>query len=161
MNLIGSDSFDLDVLTIFIAYLFLFYRSVPVGWFAFGQGLLIDIFSGGFHGLFTFLYLVVFGGIRLGARFFNPQGPKGQMIIIALAVLLKKALLLMVVNAFSRELVFSTYFLFSSAASAIATGMAGPILFSLLNRLRGVSFEDALSPSTDKLRAFKDESFFQ
>jgi rod shape-determining protein MreD len=161
MNLLGSESFDLDFLTILIAYLFLFYRSVPVGWFAFGQGLLIDIFSGGFHGLFTLLYLGVFGGIHLGSRFFNPQGPKGQVIIISLSVLLKKALLLMVLNAFSRDPVFFKTFLWTSGASAICTGMFGPILFFLFNRLRGVSFEDALSPSTEKLQAFKDESFFQ
>jgi len=161
MNLMGSDSFDLDFLTILIAYLFLFYRPVPVGWFAFGQGLLIDLFSGGFHGLFTLLYLCVLGGIHLGSRFFNPQGPKGQVIIITLSVLLKKALLLMVLNAFSRELVFSKFFLWASGASAVSTGVVGPILFYLFNRLRGVSFEDALSPSTEKLQAFKDESFFQ
>ncbi len=161
MNLIGSDSFDLDLLTILIAYLLLFYRPVPVGFFAFGQGLLIDLFSSGFHGLFTFLYLGVFGGIHLGARFFNPQGTKGQVIIITLAVLLKKALLLTALNAFSRELIFSKFFLFTSVASAICTGMVGSILFYLLNGLRGVSFDDALGPSTEKLRAFKDEVFFQ
>ena len=161
MNLMGSDSFDLDLLTILIAYLFLFYRPVSVGWFAFGQGLLIDLFSGGFHGLFTFLYLGVFGGIRLASRFFNPQGPKGQMIIIALAVLVKKTLLVLVLSAFSPEWVFSALFLWISGASAIGTGIIGPFLFYFLNRFRRVSFEDALSPSTEKLEAFKDESFFQ
>ena len=134
MNLIGSDSFDLDFLTILIAYLFLFYRPVPVGWFAFGQGLLIDLFSGGLHGLFTLLYLGVLGGIHLGSRFFNPQGPKGQVLIITLAVLLKKALLLLVLNALSPELVFSRFFLWTSGISAIITGVFGPILFYLFNR---------------------------
>jgi rod shape-determining protein MreD len=161
MNLLGSDSFDLDFLTILIAYLFLFYRHVPVGWFAFGQGLLIDLFSGGFHGLYTLLYLGVFGGIHLGSRFFNPRGPKGQVIIITLSVLLKNALLFMVLNAFSSEMVFSVNLLWTAGASAVSTGVAGPIFFYLFNRLRGVSFEDALRPSTEKLRAFKDESFFQ
>ena len=160
MNLIGSDSFDLDFLTILIAYLFLFYRPVPVGWFAFGQGLLIDLFSGGLHGLFTLLYLGVLGGIHLGSRFFNPQGPKGQVLIITLAVLLKKALLLLVLNALSPELVFSRFFLWTSGVSAIVTGVFGPILFYLFNRLRRVSFEDALRPSSEKLQALKDESFF-
>jgi hypothetical protein len=161
MNLLGSDSFDLDLLTILIAYLFLFYRLSKVVWFAFGQGLLIDLFSGGLLGLFPLLYLSVFGGIYLSSRFFNPQGPRGQMIIVAIAVSVKKALLIVVLSTFSMKLVLSGFLLAVSCASALVTGALSPLLFYLFNRLMGGSFEDALSPSTEKLEAFKDDSFFQ
>ena len=75
LNLTGSEYLTLDLLTIITAYLFLSYRKMVAGSFAFFQGLLIDIFSGGMHGLYTSLYLSVFGGIYLGSRFFDLQQP--------------------------------------------------------------------------------------
>jgi hypothetical protein len=59
--------FNLDLLTIMIAYLFLLYGGTIAATFAFGQGFLIDLFSGGLDGLFALLYLSVFGGIYLGS----------------------------------------------------------------------------------------------
>lgn len=77
MSIVGLNLADLDLLTIIIAYLFLFYGQTATVIFAFGQGILIDLFSGGLHGLFTFLYLCVFGGVYLGSQFFNLQHPRG------------------------------------------------------------------------------------
>jgi hypothetical protein len=56
VGILGLNLADLDLLTILIAYLFLFYGQTATVVFVFGQGILIDLFSGGLNGLFTFLY---------------------------------------------------------------------------------------------------------
>ena len=141
--MIGSEFIDVDLLTIMTACLFLSFGHIAVGIFAFGQGLFMDIFSGGLHGLFTFLYLGIFGAIYLGSAFFSLLDPKGQMIIIASAVFFKKILFLVVLSVFSSEVVFSKSFLWTSWASVIITGLISPIIFCFFNRLRGIPTKDS------------------
>jgi rod shape-determining protein MreD len=138
MNMMGSEFLDLDLVTIMTAYLFLSYGNIAVGIFAFGQGLFIDILSGGLHGLSAFLYLVIFGAIYVGSPFFNLLAPKGQIIIIASAVFFKKIIFLIVLSLFSSEIVFSKSFLWISVVSVISTGLISPILFYLFSGLRGI-----------------------
>jgi len=133
---------DLDLLTIIIAYLFLFYGHTATVMFAFGQGMLIDLFSGGLHGLFTFLYLCVFGAVYLGSQLFNLQHPRGQMIIVALAVLLKKMMFFMMLTVFYHRLSFSKDFLWVSVFLVVGTGLISPILFYLFDCLRADPLED-------------------
>ena len=142
MSIVGLNLADLDLLTIIIAYLFLFYGQTATVIFAFGQGILIDLLSGGLHGLFTFLYLCVFGGVYLGSQFFNLQHPRGQMIIVALAVLLKKVMFFMMLTVFYHRLAFSKDFLLVSGFLVVGTGLISPILFYLFDCLRADSFED-------------------
>ena len=142
MSIVGLNLTDLDLLTIIIAYLFLFYGQTATVIFAFGQGILIDLFSGGLHGLFTFLYLCVFGGVYLGSQFFNLQHPRGQMIIVAMAVLLKKVMFFMMLTVFYHRLAFSKDFLWVSGFLVIGTGLISPILFYLFDCLRADSLED-------------------
>ncbi len=149
MPFIGSDLFDLDLLTIITAYLFLVYGQTGAGIFAFGQGLFIDLFSGGLHGLFTFLYLCIFGGIYLGSRFFNLQDPKGQVVLIFLAILLEKIMFFVLLTVFSQEITFSISFLWISGASAIGTALVAPLFFYLFNRLRAIAFENGRNASTE------------
>ena len=141
-NFVGSDLFDLDLLAILTAYLFLFYGLVATGAFAFGQGLLIDILSGGLDGLFAFLYICVFGGIYLGSRLFDLNHPKGQVLLVSSAELLKRVVFFVVIALFSKEAVFSKHYILISVSSAICTGLCAPILFYLFNRLRGISPKD-------------------
>ena len=145
MSIVGLNLSDLDLITIIIAYLFLFYGHTATVIFAFGQGILIDLFSGGLHGLFTFLYLCVFGGVYLGSQFFNLQHPRGQMIIVALAVLLKKAMFFMMITVFYHRPAFSKDFLWVSGFLVMGTGLISPILFYLFDCLRANSLEDTLS----------------
>ncbi|MBK5099916.1 MAG: rod shape-determining protein MreD [Desulfobacteraceae bacterium] len=149
-NFVGSDLFELDLLTIIIAYFLLYYGQTAAATFAFGQGLLIDIFSGGLHGLFTFLYLGVVGAIYLGSRFFNLQDPQGQGLMICLAVLSKKLLLVIVLSGFSTESFFSRSFILMSLASALGTGLIAPLVFYLFTRLWGIT-KDAHEASTEEL----------
>ena len=151
MNFLGSNLGDLDLVTILTAYLFLFYGQTSTAVFAFGQGLLIDLFSGGVHGLFTFLYLSAYGGIYGGARFFNLQHPKGQMIIVSLTVLLKKLMFFIMVTLFYQNVRFSTGFLWVTLASAIGTGLIAPVLIYLFNFLRMNSLENTVSAPTERL----------
>jgi rod shape-determining protein MreD len=151
MNLMGSNLVDLDLVTILIAYLFLFYGKSATATFAFGQGILMDLFSGGLHGLFTLLYLGVYGGILLGYRFFDLQGPKGQMIIISLAVLLRELLFFIMLTVFYQDAVFSRDFLVVSGVLAIGTGLIAPILFYVFDCLRVDFSEDVHSSLTERL----------
>jgi rod shape-determining protein MreD len=150
MSLTGLNLTDLDLLTIIIAYLFLFYGQTATVVFAFGQGILIDLFSGGLHGLFTFLYLCVFGGVYLGSQFFNLQHPRGQMIIVALAVLLKKVMFFLMLTVFYHRLAFSKDFLWVSGLLVMGTGLISPILFYLFDCLRADSLEDTLSSLNER-----------
>ena len=82
--------FNVDLVIILIVYLLISYGEMGAGIFAFGQGLLIDIFSGGLLGLFTLLYLIIFLGMKLGSSSFNLLAVRGQIFIISLAVLIIK-----------------------------------------------------------------------
>ena len=147
----GTNLVNLDLLTIMIAYLFLFYGKTASATFAFGQGILTDLFAGGLHGLFACLYLGVYGGIHLGYRFFDLQSQKGQMIIISLTVLLKESLFFIMLTAFYQDMVFSKDFLVVSGVLAIVTGLIAPILFYVFDCLRAESLEDARSSLGERL----------
>jgi rod shape-determining protein MreD len=145
---VGSGLFDLDLLTIITAYLFLSYGHTAAGTFAFGQGFLIDLFSGGLHGLFSLICVGVFVAIFLGCRFFDLQTPKGQVILVSLAVIFKKILFLLVLVLFSPKVTLPGPFLWISLASAMITGFTATIIFYLFNRLRATPFEDTRSALT-------------
>jgi len=127
--------FDVDLVIIFIAFLFAFYGDIGAGIFALGQGLLIDIFSAGLLGLFTFLYLIIFIVIRLGSRFFNLRTPKGIIIIISVAVIIKKILFVTLLYLFSLESIFPFSFFVASVSSAICSGLISPFLFYLFKNM--------------------------
>jgi len=144
--------FDLDFLAILTAYIFFSFSRIQAGVFASGQGLFIDIFSSGLHGLFFFLYLIVFLGIYLGSLFFNFQTAKGQIIIVSLAIFFKNAILLAALALLSGDIVMTASFLSSTAFSIIASGLIAPVLFSLFDRLRGISKREDDAPSLEELQ---------
>ena len=127
--------FDLDLLTILTAYLLFSFGHTGAGAFALGQGFLIDVFSGGLHGLFACLGLIVWGWICMGSRLFNLQEAKGQIIIVSSAVFLKNIIFLLVLSIFNHNIILSMNFLLVSAASIAGSGLITPIIFRLLNRL--------------------------
>ena len=144
----GLDYLDLDLLTIITAYLFLSYGHIAAGTFAFGQGFLIDLFSGGLHGLFSMICVGVFVAIYLGCRFFDLQTPKGQVTLISLAVIFKKVLFLFALVLFSPKITFTGPFLWISLASAMITGLMATVIFYLFNRLRSIPLEDTRGAPT-------------
>jgi rod shape-determining protein MreD len=139
MNHVRLNFFDVDLVTVIIAYLLITHGEAGTGIFAFGQGLLIDIFTAGPLGLFTLVYLMLFLGINfVGSRFFDLHTTKGQVIIIALAVFLKEVFVLIFLYISSSEIMVSSTILLAFAASAICSGLIGPLVFYFFNRLNDV-----------------------
>lgn len=143
MNITAFSYFDLDLITIFIAYFVLFYGQIAVGAFAFGQGLLIDVMSYGLNGCFTLLYLSVFWIVYLGCKLFDIREIKGQIIIISMAVFLKKLIFFFLLIIFSIKVDFSLSFALMSVISAIVTGFFAPFVFYLLNLLMDVNLKES------------------
>ena len=129
-----------DLLAIGIAYVFFLFGSMAACIFALWQGIFIDLYSGGMHGLFTLLYLTVFGGISFGSRFFNLQSPKGQFVILIIAVAIKKILLCSMLAAFSRHVIFTYSFWWAALGSILSTGLITPLLFCFLDYLKAIVF---------------------
>ena len=132
----GFDPFDVDFLAIMIAYLFFALGGVYAGIFAFSQGVLVDIFSSGMHGLFSLLYLAVFVGIYVGSALLNLGESKGQMVIVSGAILLKAILFLAMVYLFTKTLVLHKDYLWNTGFSIALSALLTPVAFSLLNRIR-------------------------
>ena len=100
--------------------------------------------------MFTASCLVVFFTILLGSQFFNILNPKGQVIIVSLAVLLKNAIMLILLRIFSQDIVYSKTFLSISLVSICATGLAAPLFFKLFNHFRGIPTRIIGGPSPEK-----------
>jgi cell shape-determining protein MreD len=134
----GWEYVDLDFLSIVIGYLFLAYGQTAAGVFAFGQGLTADLVSAGLEGISTAVYLAVFGTVYLGCRFFNLEEPKGQMIIVSSSILVKKGLFLGLLSFFSMNVAIPKGTILVILSSGLLTGLATPIVFYLLGRVRGM-----------------------
>ncbi len=126
---------DLDLLTILIAYLWIHYGQTGAGLFALGQGVMMDLFSGGMMGLFALLYLAVFLAIQMGSRFFHLQTFRGLMILILIAVLLRQLMLLGLLELFSFSIHFSWRTYVSFGISALVSGALAPPCFALLKQV--------------------------
>lgn len=129
LNDIILNYFEVDLVIILIAYLFTYYGDIGAGIFALGQGLLIDIFSAGLMGLFTFIYLIIFMVIKLVSRLFSLRSLKGIIIIISIAVIIKNILFVSLLYLFSLKSIFPFSFFVASVASAICSGLISPVLF--------------------------------
>ena len=128
INFLEIHFFDIDLVIIITTYLLLMDEETGAGVFALGQGLLIDVYSGGPLGLFTLLYLMLFLTIHIGSGFLDLHSVKGQAIIILLAVLLKGGLLISFLNIFSLEIHISYSILWSFAGSGVCSGFVGPLI---------------------------------
>jgi rod shape-determining protein MreD len=126
---------DIDIVIVLIVYLLMFYREMSVGIFAFGQGLIIDIFSGGMLGLFALIYLIVFFGIKAVSRPLDIYSIVGQMAVVCIAVLLKNILMILFIYMFSMEIALSFFDFLVFIFSAICSGLLAPVIFYLLNLL--------------------------
>ena len=134
MSTIQLGAFDFDLVTIILTYLLICYGQTGAGLFAFGQGLLIDIYSAGFFGLFTFLYLSVFLGIKFGCLFFEHTSRRGLIFLVSLAVLFKAFIFSVMMKAFSFEITISLDSVLSSIIAASINGIVAPVIFYLLHQ---------------------------
>ena len=127
---------DIDLITVLAALLVVFYGTVRAGLFVYGQGLLIDLLSGGVLGFQALIYLFVLAGIKLGSHLFDLQSERGQMIVIMLAVLLKGVITLSLLHVFSWRGDFSSSALLSVVTSAVCSGILGYFMAYGLFRFR-------------------------
>jgi len=137
MNDIMPGSLDVDLVIVAMAYILIRHGTTGAAIFVFVQGLVVDLFSAGVLGLFTFLYLVAFLTVHFGSRFFDILSPKGQVILIAIAVFLKHILFVSFLQAFPMVIAISSPSFLSFAVSAIATGLVAPFFFYLFRSVAG------------------------
>ena len=132
-NEIAPVFFDVDLVIAFTACLLMGSGSAGAAVFAFGQGMIIDVLSAGFLGLFALTYVVAFLCLELGARFFDLRSAQGQFILVGLVVFLKQLFLVGLLDVFAFEVVLSASLFFWFGASALFTGLIAPFIFSILN----------------------------
>jgi rod shape-determining protein MreD len=128
--------FDIDLVIIITASLLMSSGSAGAAIFAFGQGMLIDLLSAGFLGLFALLYVISFLCLELGARFFDLRSVQGQFILVGLVVLIKELVLVGLLDAFAFEVVLSASLFFWFGVSAFSTGLIAPFIFSILKTVQ-------------------------
>jgi rod shape-determining protein MreD len=130
---------NVDLILVFSAFLSVFYGEIRAGLFAYTQGLLMDILSGGVLGLHALIYLLVFTGLKLGARLFDLQSAHGQFIVVTLAVLVKGMISVAFLYAFSLKVVFSSSQILTMLTSAGCSGLAAYMIsFALFHFREGL-----------------------
>ncbi len=144
MRAVAGDLLDFDLLTIATAYLLLKYGEGASSIFAFGQGLFIDVISGGPQGLSAFLSLAVFFVLYFGSRFFEMQHPRGQIFLVAFAVGLKEVLLVGMLNLFLPRVILMQSFPVMMLGSVVVTALSVPLLFGLFDYF--IAFTDEREP---------------
>jgi len=135
INSRGPGFLDIDLVTIFICYLLVRHGSTAALIFAFVQGILIDVFSAGLLGLTALLYLICFFSVYLGCRFLDLLSPRGQLILVASAVFLRRIIFVLILEAFSLRVTLSGSSIALFAMSAISTGIIAVPVFVIFDRL--------------------------
>ena len=118
--------FDVDLVAVTMAYLVAWYGDSWPAAFALAMGLVIDILSAVPVGLFSVIYLILFAGIRIGDALFDLQTVRGLMIVVSLAVLLKKFLFIGFLHLYELGARLDLWLLFAFACSAAFSAVAAP-----------------------------------
>jgi rod shape-determining protein MreD len=119
---------DVDLVIIFTVY-FLVSNESSAGFFAFCQGFLLDVYSGGVPGFFTLLYLLVYFSIRIASHPIDLLSPVGRAAVVFIAVIIKELIMFLLLSLFSVQYVFSADFLLSFFLSALLTGTLSIFIF--------------------------------
>jgi len=126
---------DLECIIIITAYLLAYGRETGAGIFAFFQGLLTDILSGGIWGFHGILYLIIYLFIKLVSRPFDLFSVSGQFTLVSITVLIKEFLSIPLLFVFSQDINVSLYMFSTFILSAVVSGLIAPLIFSMLNAL--------------------------
>ncbi len=135
--MIVTGYFDVDLVAATLAFLVAWFGDAWAGPFALGTGILLDVLSASPLGLFSVIHLLVFLGIRMGEALFDLHSARGQMMVVAMAVLLKKLLFLGFLGPFSLEAELGLQVMLAFGSSAVFTGLAAPPMFFLLESISG------------------------
>lgn len=130
-----SISLDIDVVAIVVVYLLGRRCGTGAGIFALGQGLLMDVFSGGIWGFNTILCVLIYLSIKIIARPFDLLSVMGQVSVTFLGVLVKDVFIILLFHTFSLNNSFSGFDALLLMVSAICSGLAAPFIIILLNSI--------------------------
>jgi rod shape-determining protein MreD len=133
LNLGLSINLDIDVVAIVVVYLLGRRCETGAGIFALGQGLLMDVFSGGIWGFNILLYVLVYLFIKIIVRSFNLLSVIGQVAVTFFGVLIKNFFIIILFLTFSLNSGFSGGDTLLLLASAVFSGLAAPFIIILLN----------------------------
>jgi len=122
---------DIDLVIVFTTYFLVSNESSP-GVFAFCQGFLLDVFSGGVPGLFTLLYLLVYFCIIIVSHPIDLLSPVGRAAVVFIAVIIKELIMLLFLSLFSIQYHFSSDSLLSFFLSAMLTSIISVFIFHFL-----------------------------
>ena len=136
MNELVPLFFDIDLVIVITASVLMRSGSAGAAIFAFGQGMLIDLLSAGFLGLFALLHVLSFLCLELGARFFDLRSVQGQFILIGLVVFIKDLVLVGLLDVFAFEVVLSAWLFLWFGVSAFFSGLIAPFIFSILKAVQ-------------------------
>ncbi len=122
---------------IIIISVFLLSIQSEVGaiFFAFFQGLMLDVLAGGPSGFFPFLYVLVFIIIKLLSYPLDLLSIVGRLAVIFIAVMFKNICMVILLKLFSFEAFFSYNEFMVFILSALLTVFAALFLLGLLDTL--------------------------
>lgn len=126
---------NVDLVIICIGYLIIRYGMTAVALFALVQGLMIDIYSAGIFGLFSFVYTGLFAGMMIGSRFLDLASLKGAVILTFLSVFAKDLFLMVLLNVFYFEVNPTLADFVAVVTAALLSGLASPIIHVILVRI--------------------------
>jgi cell shape-determining protein MreD len=136
-HLVGIEGVDIDLVAIFLIYLIAEDQVFRAGCLAFFMGILTDIFAPCQLGLFTFVYSAILLGINQCRGFLDFSKIKTSVLLAAIFLVAKWALLLIIIRIFSLGQSISSTTFILIPISALITGMITPFLFYFLNLVRG------------------------
>jgi len=144
MSLIGAQieerllpgAVGVDFVIIVVAYIYLRSGATQAGLYTLLQGLFLDIYSGGFEGLFVFLYLFVLGVINVSSRIIHLDNPRGQILVVGMAWLSKGLLFILILMVLGQGFVLDNFRPWHFAGAIVGTSFSAPIVFYLLDKLR-------------------------
>lgn len=122
---------DIDLVIIFTIY-FLALNKSSAGFFAFCQGFILDIFSGGIPGFFMLLYLLVYFSIRIASHPIDLLSPVGRAAVVFIAVMIKELIMLLFLTLFSFQYTCTADSLLSFFFSAALTSILSIFIFHYL-----------------------------
>lgn len=145
MSSLLMKGFDIDLVVIITVCLIVFHHETGAGLFAFCQGLLIDIISGGILGLYSLTYVLVYLFIRAISHPIDIFSSDGRFAIIFIAVIFKEMLVLTFLLLFSMESPLWVNDLFMIFLSGLCTSIISLFIFHFL----GIIEKNLLHVDTD------------
>ena len=128
----------MDVITIFLFFIFAYHGENAASIFAFLQALFLNIYSGSIFGIFPFIYLSELVFMWLINGLVDIRSGSGKIITIASAIVLKDLLLLLIESIFFGFDLITISIVRKMFIDLIITTSFSPIIISFLERLRYV-----------------------